>query len=405
MRVLFTTFPWESHYYPIVPTQWACRAAGHDVRVATMPLLLDAVTRSGLPAVPVGPDVADLKDLFGGRSHLAGLDLTGWPIDWPVHPDRLTETQRGFLENMGVMQCVIAEAMLDDLMALCRGWQPDLIVSDAVSLAGPVVAAALGIPNVRYQWGIPYLQRIEMRLDGSGPLPEYTRLFERYGGQPRLEPDAWLDPCPPAMRYPTQDQFLPVQYVPYNGSGVVPDWLLDPPQRPRVCLTWGGTTAKSLGPAMLDSVHQSIDAVAGLDVEIVVAASPVLRDLLGELPASTRFAVSLPLQLLLPSCTAIVHHGGPGSTMTAAQCGVPQLAITRLPQLTIIGSRLPVSGAGRHLAVNDVPTGQPGVDLIRTEVATLLTDSSYQYGAQQLQQEMAKQPSPAEIVATFESLV
>ncbi len=57
MRVLFTTFAWPSHYFPMVPLAWACRAAGHEVRMASQPELADLMRRSGLPYVTVGRDV------------------------------------------------------------------------------------------------------------------------------------------------------------------------------------------------------------------------------------------------------------------------------------------------------------------------------------------------------------
>ncbi|MFJ1755834.1 nucleotide disphospho-sugar-binding domain-containing protein [Kitasatospora sp. NPDC088134] len=404
MRVLFMTFPWESHFYPVVPVAWACRAAGHEVQVATMPLLTGAVTASGLPAVPVGPAVKDLKELFAGRSHLAGLEPGGWPDDWPVHPERLTDNQRAFLENMGAMQCVIARAMLPAVLAHAAEWKPDLIVSDAVTLAGPVAAAVLGIPNVRYQWGIPYLQRIERHVDGSGPLPEYVELHEEFGAELRDEPDAWLDPCPPSMLYPTDDRRLPMRYVPYNGPGEVPEWLYEDSGKPRVCLTWGGTMAKSIGADLVEAVGQVIEAAAGLDVEIVVAASPVLRDLLDTVPTGLRFAVGLPMQLLLPTCAAVVHHGGPGTTHTAVAVGTPQLAITRIPQLTITSGRLALTGAARHLRHADVPAGRPGAELIREELRTLLADPTYRAAAEALRKDTADLPSPADLVAVFERL-
>src|SRR2546430_16547161 len=71
-----------------------------------------------------------------------------------------------------------------------------------------------------------------------------------------------------------------MRYVPYNGAGATPDWLLDPPPAPRVCLTWGGTTAKGLGPALLDSVRQVLAAVRGLAVGILVGVGELFGDLL-----------------------------------------------------------------------------------------------------------------------------
>ncbi|HZN74657.1 MAG TPA: glycosyl transferase family 28, partial [Micromonosporaceae bacterium] len=47
MRVLFTTFAWPSHYFPMVPLAWALQAAGHEVRMTSQPELLPTMRRSG----------------------------------------------------------------------------------------------------------------------------------------------------------------------------------------------------------------------------------------------------------------------------------------------------------------------------------------------------------------------
>src|SRR5262245_47355088 len=57
MRVLFTTFAWPSHYFPMVPLAWALRAAGHDVRMTSQPELLPTMRDSGLLATAVGRDL------------------------------------------------------------------------------------------------------------------------------------------------------------------------------------------------------------------------------------------------------------------------------------------------------------------------------------------------------------
>jgi hypothetical protein len=57
MRVLFTTWAWRSHLHAVTPFAWACRAAGHEVLVASQPGLVDEIVRTGLPAVGVGRDI------------------------------------------------------------------------------------------------------------------------------------------------------------------------------------------------------------------------------------------------------------------------------------------------------------------------------------------------------------
>ncbi|MGW7578886.1 hypothetical protein [Streptomyces sp. NPDC054765] len=58
MRVLFVTLAASPHFFVQVPLAWALRAAGHEVRVASQPDLMDTITAAGLPATPVGPRLA-----------------------------------------------------------------------------------------------------------------------------------------------------------------------------------------------------------------------------------------------------------------------------------------------------------------------------------------------------------
>jgi hypothetical protein len=415
MRVLITMFPWPSHYLSIVPFGWACRMADHDVRVASMTTMTDTILESGLPAMPIGPEDGPAS-VFRNSGVDPGKpkekpkgerdDLGPWPRDWVVHADRLTEAQRAAVARIGLFGSMIAESQVDDLVALIRDWQPDVILHDGTQFAAPVSASLTGVPTVRYLVGNPGMLRVDTCY-GTEPLPEYVQLFEKFGAKLKTEPDAWIDVCPPSVQYPypAGATVLPMRYVPYNGRGVIPGWLSEKPSRPRVCVTWGVTEAELRGTTMVDACRQLLDAVAGLDVEPVIALSATLKDLLGELPDGVRAAVGLPLHALLPTCDAIVHHAGPGTTMTSAACGVPQLMITKPPHYALPGARLAATGAGRHLLFEDIPAGAGGVTVIRDEVAALLDKPSYREDAARLRQEIADQPSPAEVVSRLQSLI
>jgi glycosyltransferase len=195
-----------------------------------------------------------------------------------------------------------------------------------------------------------------------------------------------------------------MRYIPYNGPGVLPDWLLEPPSRPRICVTWGATTEALTGTGFVDQVRQAVEAGASLDAEVVVAVSRQLAERLDGLPDNVRMAVSLPLHLLLPSCAAVVHHGGAGTTLTAAACGVPQLTVTRRPEPALNGARVAAAGAGHHLVADEVPSGPDGLHVLRTELVRLIETSAYREAADRLRAEMAGQPAPPEIVARLEKL-
>lgn len=272
MRVLFTTWNSPSHLFPMVPLMWAYQAAGHEVRVAGPPSCTPWIAGAGLPAVVVGHDLEVAGTLT--QSALRPLSRQRrWPADWMVKPGELDDTQLGLLEKLAEKNFAVADAMLDDLVAFARQWRPDLVVYDTTCYAGAVVAAVLGVPALSHMWGTGAPVRNEMRAMGSEPLPGFEALFERFGVAPRPDPLAWLDPCPLSLQLPVPGQRLSTGFVPYNGGGEVPGWLLEPPRKPRVCLSWGVVTGRISGSAASDELFAAIEAVAALDVELVIATS------------------------------------------------------------------------------------------------------------------------------------
>ncbi|WHT23328.1 DUF1205 domain-containing protein [Crossiella sp. CA-258035] len=402
MRVLFTTFPWASHHYTMVPLAWAFRAAGHEVVVASTPALESTITGSGLPAVNVGTEV-DLARMSAGPRLANWHEESGWPTGWTNNPSLLGEERLQLLERLAGLQFAMAGAMVDDLVDFSRAWRPDLVVHNTVSFAGPVAAAVLGVPSVSHHWGGPGLHRVEMRRLGSEPLPGYVALFERFGA-PVRSPSLWIDMCPESLRIPTSFPCLPVRYIPYNGPGTMPDWALDKPARRRVCVTWGETTLRLLGPDGLEMFGKTVRALADLDAEVLVVTTAAQLEVLGDLPANVRPALSVPLHMLLDTCDVIVHHGGSGTVMTATAFGVPQLAITRRPEPELHGERLAAVGAGRHLPYGRISRDSSPELTIRAEVETMLNDPSYREAAQRIQAEVLARPTPDQVVPDLEKL-
>src|SRR5204863_5706059 len=76
MRVLFASWAGGGHFAPLAPIGWALRAAGHEVFVAGQPSGAAAIVQSGLPALPVGPDV-DMFEVL--RTRRAGSHERGYP--------------------------------------------------------------------------------------------------------------------------------------------------------------------------------------------------------------------------------------------------------------------------------------------------------------------------------------
>ncbi|MEU6284555.1 nucleotide disphospho-sugar-binding domain-containing protein [Streptomyces sp. NPDC047028] len=405
MRILFSTYAARPHVYPLVPTAWSAIAAGHEVRIASTPALTDAAERTGIPSVTVGRDIDAAawyaRDVFRPRkARQDEPDDAAWV--------RVTD-------QLALKQFSVAEHMVDGLLEYARAWRPDVIVHDPVTFAGPVVAQVLGIPSVSHLYGMARLLRLEIAdRTGTEPNPEYLRLFERHGVEPRVDPTLWIDPCPPSLRWPGQRDIArqQIRYVPYNGPGAEPDWLLRPARRPRVCVTWGTSQQKKMGVGVIETFGRVVRAVADLDVEVLLTVGATEQDHLrhlGELPENVRPVGWVPLSMLLDGCDAIVHTGGTGVMMTAAAQGVPQVGITKIPEGRFNVDRLEAVGAGLQIDQDLFDAGredggQAGSDAVREAVARILDEPGLRKGAAALRADIEAQPLPASVVPVIEGL-
>jgi UDP:flavonoid glycosyltransferase YjiC (YdhE family) len=389
MRVLVSSWGWRSHFYPLVPLAWALRSAGHEVLVASQPSMTEVIVGAGLPAAAVGEDL-DFVEVFSGkvgRVATRAERARGAAVPESVTPAVTTDG--------GVVR--FAAAMVADLVAFGREFRPDLVVFEPQNLAAAVTAAALGVPGVRQLWGPDETTQLDLDpVTVLGPLAELA-------GVPladiRPAGDLLLDPCPPGMQVRLAAPAQPVRFVPYNGPTVLPDWLRTPPSRPRVCLTWG-TMMASLGIDSALDLAAVIDEVAGLDVELVLALHPAQHAGLTGLPANVRLArTPLALQLVLPSCDAVIHQGGAGSMMTALAAGVAQVVVPLVSDQHFNAERLVAVGAGMS-----VPDGAARPSDVRRLVAELLGGGRERQRAAELAETIRRMPAPTEIVPALERL-
>lgn len=393
MRVLFTTWDWSGHLFPMVPLGWALRAAGHEVLVATDPAFAPTVVRAGLPALPVG------KGFDSAAVIAEQIKERGWQ---PKAPQRRTDdvaqnTERTRRRSLlGVRVAVdAAAAQIDDLVEFCRGWRPDLVVYEPFGFTGPLIARLFDIPGVRHLWSMD----VTSELAGMGE-EIIGGLAARFGlADVDLNGTLTLDPCPASVQVPDGMRRHPIQFVPYNGPAVMPSWLTQPPTRPRICISWGNSLDQ-FGFGKLVLAPLVAEALADVDAEVVLAISESQRGIFGTLPDNVRHLGPVPLNLLLPSCSALVQQGGAGTTMTGLLHGVPQLVIAHMPHSVMHGHRIEDSGTGRYL-----PGAEATAELIRDNVLALLSDPGYALAAREARADILARPSVNDVVRDLAELV
>ncbi|MEU9111219.1 glycosyltransferase [Streptomyces sp. NPDC048483] len=406
MRILFTVSDYAAHYYPMVPLGWAFQAAGHEVRVACAPSQTALVSRAGLTPLPIlgGPDMMVRGRLF---HYFAAVQNGIGRLGMPLHPvtgevlDNLWDFDfTAYKRANRVGNIAAIQKSFDDTVAFARDWRPHMVFHDILSSEGVLAAKVTGVPAACHLWGA-----IGTDEDAPGVdlvPPDHTGTFRRYG-LPAMSADLIervLDPCPAAVAAPTRAERLPVRFVPYNGPGPSPDRSLERPGRsgrPRVCVVWGNSLAKLLGPGSF-LVPDIVRALAGLDIEVVVTTAAGAAGQIGPVPRNVRLLEDCPLNELLPSCDAVIYHGGAGCGMTAVAAGTPQLALPFTPEQSANAHRLVSTGAG---LCHSGRTAGPAV--IRDSVMRLLEDDSYRATALALREQAARLPTPAELVRELEA--
>ncbi|MFI5807668.1 nucleotide disphospho-sugar-binding domain-containing protein [Streptomyces sp. NPDC051561] len=417
MRVMFTMWPAPAHFYPALPLAWALQGAGHEVCVASAHDLAETVTGAGLTAVPLGD-----------ASSTPSLELEtviSYALDGPAREELEAALVReeADREPMTMFSTYVMTSMrmfhtpggartpgaapdrlpgVDGLVEFARDWQPDLVLWDSVWPGAAVAARAVGAAHARQLWGPDYCGWATERL-GTGaanPLAEMMRpLAARYGQEvdDELLRGQWtVDPTPPELRLAVKGRTVSVRRVPYTGVGVFPDWLHPKPRRPRVALSLGVSARKIGGPESM--IEHILEVVSGLDIEVIATLDE--EQLAGRrVPDNVRTVDFVPLNQLLPTCDAVIHHGGGGTLTAALAHKVPQLIVMEGMEASAYSAHLASYGAG--LTVDHRSQSVPE---IRKALLRVLEEPSFREGTERLHASWLAMPSPNDVVPSLEKL-
>jgi hypothetical protein len=458
MRVLFACYPAHAHFYPLVTTAWGLQSAGHEVRVASFHGLSDMIASAGLTPVPLGdPDSIEARFLPDAVLPSPGDEIDRYAQALAIEPHE-RDAWDVFYQYM-LLPCGDylrpdrPEAA--DLVAFARAWQPDLVIYDPTFPIAAVAAKACGAAQSRfllgpdiYAWSLDRLashreQVLAAGLDENPLASMIAPVAARFGvelGDDLLYGHWSLDAVAPGLRMPTTAKTVPVRYVPFAGAAELPDWVHAPPARPRVAVSLGVSTRQAYSGSHVkdEAVEESaltiemnpevsrltllMEALEGLDVEVIATLSEGQLAGLPPLPSNVRAVHYLPLPQLLPTCAALIHHGGIGTLAAATGAEVPQLIFDtgeparvrvtvkedgsveyampdKKVEATWVSTFVGDRGAGERLNHRTQT-----VEEIRKLIRQVVENASYREGARSLRDEWLATPGPNDIVPTLEIL-
>ncbi len=413
MRVLFTVNPEKTIFQYLVPMAWALRTAGHEVRVASQPAFTGVINQAGLTAVPLGSDrnpwrvTAHKPDV---RESMRVGFLT--PYDAFDHPAKATweYLSRGYAEALHTWHKPQNFPMIDELVQFARQWKPDLVIWEPMTFAGSIAAKACGAAHARLLFGIDVFGGVRdtyLRLRGEQPVSEradpladwFAGYGRRYGfdfSEDMVTGQFTIDQFPASLQVQADLDYLRMQYIAYGGAAVVPEWVRQPPRRPRVALTMG-LSATEMYSGYTISMAEVLEALADLDIEVVATVAEAAQHDLPRVPDNTRVVSYVPWHALAPTCSAVIHHAGAATLATTSRHPVPQLALHYHFDQPVLARKLAEHGAGL-----EIHTSRATGDSVRQSVVRLLTEPRFARRAADLCDEIRSLPSPNQVVPRLE---
>ena len=208
MRILFATTRGAGHVGPLTPFAHACVAAGHEVLRRR-----GALGRAARP--PRGPAVRAARRARRGDD---GRDLD-------AREGRARTEEAGRIVFEEVFAGEFARSALPEMLKLAHRWRPDLIVRETCEFASPLVAEAVGVPDVHVACFLAVLGNTDWDL--YEPL---GRLRREFGLAPRqrdrsIEPYLTLAPRslehPAFVEIPGTRRFRAPAAAPAPAAGLV----------------------------------------------------------------------------------------------------------------------------------------------------------------------------------------
>ncbi|CAN5202458.1 glycosyltransferase [soil metagenome] len=339
MQFLLSAVGSAGDVHPFIAIAQALLGRGHEVRIVALPPFESRIRRAGIEFTPIGTQadydrLVEQSDLWHPRRGarllvdelldrlpeaydcIAALTipgktvLVGSSLSWGV---RLVQEKLGVraatlhLSPM-CLQSATAPAVLPfagDLSWL-PAWSMRLIQGAAEGLVIDRVVS-------------PRLNRVRAGLG----LPPVDRIWSTWMHSPDLVIAAWPDWFAPKQPdWPPQTVTTGFPSFDETDAGLDPglETFLANGERP-VGITPGSAMAHGR-----DFLAKAIEACDASGLRAVVA-TPYRHQLPDRLTDSVHHSPYVPFHRLLPRLTALIHHGGIGTSAAALAAGVPQLVV------------------------------------------------------------------------------
>ncbi len=361
-----------------MPYARALVEAGHEVVVAAPASFAGAVERAGFVHHPFAD--APPEELAAVFARLPGLSNDDG--------NRLVITE--------VFGRIDARAARPGVQDLVDRWRPDLVLREASEFASYAVADRAGIPHAQVAVSLesfeaPFLPALEVPLAELG-VPS---------GVAGLRSSLRLSLLPPAFEGAgvsgATRRFRDERPAASVVDAPLPDWWpASASADPLVYVTFGSVAAEiGLFPMLYQGV---VGAVADLPVRVLLTlGAGGDPEALAPLPPNVHVENWWPQAEVMGHASAMVGHGGFGTTLAGMVAGVPQVVVPLFADQPHNAARVEAIGAG--VALEGGPMAVGGLaDALRQ----VLDGDWYRAGAARIAEQITRLPPASAAVPLLE---
>lgn len=348
-RFLFVVPPLTGHINPSASVGGELLARGHQVAWVGHPGTLTPLLPDDAVVFPAIDDVLEAGVRAKRERWLALRGMAVLKFFWEE-----------FLIPLG-------HAMVPGVVEAVRAFAPDVVVADQQALAGPLVAI-----NQRLPWVTSAATSAELvnPLRTMPKVDAWVRdlLHDFAGRDIRFSERLVLVYSSPAL---VREEFG--DEVAFVGPALThrvervdfPWRVLD--GRRRVLVSLGTLN----GPAGERFFSQTMEAVAGLDVQVVMVAPP------RPAPENVLMLPSVPQLALMPHLDAVITHGGHNTVCEALAHGLPLVVAPIRDDQPTVAAQVVEAGAGVRLTYSRARAAD-----IRSALESVLDEPEYAAAAE-----------------------
>lgn len=422
MKILIITLGSRGDVQPYLALGKGLQAAGHSVTLSTSSSFEGFITQHGLNYGYMSNDFIEFMDSATGKEAMEkGGSATG--------------LVKSMLQTIQKSQAIIRQ-ILQDTWKTAQEMQPDLIVFHPKSVGGPHMAEKLGIPAV-LALPVPVLVPTNEFIAPGFPMLKLGKWFNKLSYQLIHKGYRSYDKVVNEFRQQTLGlEKLSKNFSPLHMTNGAPIAVLhaysehvwprphDWPETAHITGYWFLENEEQWQPPaglarFLQNgetpVYVGFGSMAGREpqrmAEIVIAAllKAQVRGIIatgwggldaGSLPESIFKIKSVPHAWLFPQVSAVVHHGGAGTTAAGLRAGRPTVICPFLVDQPYWGARVHDLGVGSQ----PIPQKKLNAENLSAAITRVLTDASILANADKLGEKLRAEDGVGKAVRILEEI-